>query len=396
MNDQEAPRPLTRRERRLQEMPETGQFPAVDPQADVAKPGQAGSGDEVFVSPYDEEGRPRTRREIRELRQQMLASLGLSENAANDTGQFERAIAETRVEEAPQAPAEPVIQESPAVPVAPQPEEVPEELDPWLAATQAFSTEDLRDAELPRRQRAEEAFEAAASAELETDIESAADEAEAEAVAPHTPADEAPVEAEAPAEEDAPMEPPTSGYSFPDIAPLEENISVFDDPSVRTVATPIAPRGVGGGDFDDLISRAVAQEGAASTSNTSALILPHMPDTSDLSGPLGGTGELFVTGSIELPRSLGETGGHSALHDAIDADPIEELGFEVSTASTSDLTQPVSAVRAVSARSTLGPVVTETKKERSKLPIALISTGGVLVVGLAALFVWAAVSGMFG
>src|SRR5690606_24916676 len=106
-------------------------------------------------------------------------------------------------------------------------------------------------------------------------------------------------------------------YSFPDIQPPEEWRSVFDDPASRVV-----PEQGSGGDFDDLISRAVAQEGATGTTNTSALILPSMPDdTGGLSGPIGATGELYVTGSIDLPKSLGETGGHASIHDSIELDP---------------------------------------------------------------------------
>ena len=51
-------------------------------------------------------------------------------------------------------------------------------------------------------------------------------------------------------------------------------------------------------------------------------------DTGGLTGPLGGTGELYVTGSLKLPKSLGETGGHSSLHDSIEFDPITGAATE--------------------------------------------------------------------
>ena len=189
----------------------------------------------------------------------------------------------------------------------------------------------------------------------------------------------------------------STGYSFPDIVPPEEWRSVFDDPASRQ--GPAAGQSAqAGGDFDDLISRAVAQEGAAGSSNTSALILPAMPDdTGGLSGPLGGTGELYLTGSIELPKSLGETGGHSALHDSIEMDPI--LGHDPAEAQvTGDHgPAPVSARHAVSARVPSSiPVVAKPTKERSKLPLVLSLTGGGLLVAVVGLGVWGASNGMFG
>src|SRR5690606_14566064 len=71
---------------------------------------------------------------------------------------------------------------------------------------------------------------------------------------------------------------PSGEYSFPDIAPLDDGVSVFDDAATRLLGSgetqPEQPQG----DFDDLIHRAVAQEGATGAS-TSALILPSMPET---------------------------------------------------------------------------------------------------------------------
>ena len=181
-------------------------------------------------------------------------------------------------------------------------------------------------------------------------------------------------------------------YSFPDIAPPEEWRSVFDDPSSRVV--PTQPRS--DGDFDDLISRAVAQEGST-TSSTSALILPNMPeDTGGLTGPLGATGDLYVTGSMKLPKSLGETGGHAALHDSIEIDPITgEVAEE--PVPVHDGPAPVAARHAVSARvSTGATVVAKPTKEKSKLPLVLALTGGGLLVVVVGIGVYGAANGMFG
>ena len=58
---------------------------------------------------------------------------------------------------------------------------------------------------------------------------------------------------------------------------------------------------------------------------------------------------------------------------------------------------PISASRAVSAKAAeQAPLVAEATKDSSKLPIILISAGGVLVLGAAGLIIWAATSGLFG
>ncbi|GAA1625099.1 hypothetical protein [Leucobacter chromiireducens] len=219
-------------------------------------------------------------------------------------------------------------------------------------------------------------------------------------VLPVAPTSEAPVakpDAEPAPAEPAPAEPVSAkpAYSFPDIAPPEEWRSVFDDPATRT--QPGATGTETGGDFDDLISRAVAQEGSTAGSSTSALILPAMPeDTGGLTGPLGGTGDLYVTGSLKLPKSLGETGGHSSLHDSIEFDPITGAATE-DPQTTGQGPAPVSARHAVSARMDSSiPVVAKPAKERSKLPLVLSLTGGGLLVAVVALGVWGASNGMFG
>jgi hypothetical protein len=119
-------------------------------------------------------------------------------------------------------------------------------------------------------------------------------------------------------------------------------------------------------------------------------------DTGGLAGPLGGTGELYVTGSLKLPKSLGETGGHAAMHDSIEMDPI--TGTEADeTHTTGQGPAPVSARHAVSARAASGmPVVAKPTKERSKLPLVLSLTGGGLLIAVIALGAWGASNGFFG
>lgn len=560
MSEQDEQPPLTRRERRLREMAETGALdlselaaaeagtsrPGAPESADTGDAAAAGAAatdaDEIEISPFNEDGTPRSRREIRRLREEALAARAAEEEAsAGDAEVAEPEVAEAEADETAGAegpaetevaePAETEVAETvevveadetadaegpaeteavvveaateesggteePAEAEAVEAEAVPEAGETTAVAeaptaepdfdtlisppTEAFTVEELREAERSTEGeetqtaavaepeplaeadgRAGEAAGAQAEAEEahaetasekpkrrfwqrnknaestvagpaeeppapdaqaapaevaeETPTAEAAEEAPtAEAVAsqpapliPQVPAPADEPAAELPGEQsggdDAPAdrEAETSEgseagttYSFPDIVPPEEWRSVFDDHSTRTVGGP-EPKPVE--DFDDLISRTVSDEGSTGGTGTSALILPSLPeDTGGLTGPLGGTGELFVTGSLNLPKSISETGGHAALHDSIELDPIfgkdgrPEMGV-------GDGPAPVSARHAVSARATEGmSVVAKPARERSKLPLVLSITGGSLLVVVVGLGIWAWSSGMFG
>lgn len=284
-------------------------------------------------------------------------------------------------------------------PVEAAPAEKPKRRFPWQRKTTA---DDVADASPSDEASAEGAAEQTQAGDAESDSVTTTDEvpeAATEAVAVEDVvvveetvaiAEVAEPEAEPTPEEASPEQ--KASYSFPDIAPPEEWRSVFDDPTSRKVPD----QGGQGGDFDDLISRAVAQEGTSTTAGTSALILPSMPeDTGGLTGPIGATGELYVTGSLQLPKSLGETGGHSALHDSIEIDPItgeESADLHM----TGEGPAPVSARHAVSARAASGLPMAKPVTDRSKLPLVLSLTGGGLLVVIVALGVWGASNGMFG
>ena len=191
--------------------------------------------------------------------------------------------------------------------------------------------------------------------------------------------------------------PEQTEYSFPNIEPPEEWRSVFDDPSTRVVPTSQgSDTAVPSEGFDDLISRAVVQEGSTGGVGSAALILPEMPDDAGVTGTLGGTGELFVTGSIEVPKSIGETGGHASLHDSVDADQLDDLKMAPAGFDGGD-SGPVSARRAVSAMAQTGvPDQAQVKQDRSRLPLILSLTGGGLVVIVGGLVIWGATNGFFG
>ncbi|MFD5600562.1 hypothetical protein ACFWHR_10940 [Leucobacter sp. NPDC058333] len=306
---------------------------------------------------------------------------------------WQRSKSNDQVADAPVADSEPAVPEVDAESASAEPATTV--LETAAPASEAVEIETVVDDPAPAQETPAEA----------TPVEAApVDAALVEVLpAPAEPAEHLPVvEAEpaadpvpAPEQAEAVHPDQRTSYSFPDIAPPEEWRSVFDDPSGRQFPTPGDAQG--NGDFDDLISRAVAQEGSTGGTGTSALILPTMPeDTGGLTGPLGATGDMYVTGSLKLPKSLGETGGHSALHDSIEMDPI--TGDQLSEPGvSSDGPAPVSARHAVSARVDSGvPVVAKPTREKSKLPLVLSLTGGGLLVVVVGLGAWGASNGFFG
>lgn len=382
MTDQDESRSLSRREIRLREMAAAGVAPEQQTaqQALVSEPEPISSEPsvEIDIPLFDENGRQRSRRELRELREQALAALVSAETVQPETVLPETVAFDVIADQQVSADAHSLSSET----VAEEPVAAPEAAEEILVAPDEAAAAVVVD-------EAEPVDETEVVDEAEAvDETKAVDEAESDA-------DDAALDAEQESGFAAPISAaPSQGYSFPDIAPLDEAHSIFDDPALRVMGAQGKVQADGGRDFDDLITRAVAQEGAASTTNTSALILPSMPETEGLAGPIGETGELFVTGSFELPKSLSETGGHATLHDSVDADPLDDLGFVETT--PTGMMAPVSASRAISARSEQGPLVTEATKDKSKIPVVLIATGGVLVLGAAGLIVWAATSGLFG
>jgi len=133
--------------------------------------------------------------------------------------------------------------------------------------------------------------------------------------------------------------------------------------------------------FDQLMNQGVSAGGIPTTTN--ALILPSIPHQGTTSGPLTSTGEIMITGSIDLPRSLGETGVHPDVYDSSEMDrmldQLDEGGHRSGIA-------PVSASRAVSTHASTRGVMAPPKQRGLSLPTILTVTVGVLAVGVLALF----------
>ncbi|MBC7592121.1 MAG: hypothetical protein H7226_13905 [Salinibacterium sp.] len=118
-------------------------------------------------------------------------------------------------------------------------------------------------------------------------------------------------------------------------------------------------------------------------STTSALVLPAIPDGADIRGPLTMTGEIKLTGSIDLPRTLSSTGQS----DRFDGESMDAL-FDLSDAEViSTDSSPVRAIRAVSTH-TSGHGVTHTHKPKGTRALTgLLIAASSLAVAVAGLLV---------
>lgn len=118
---------------------------------------------------------------------------------------------------------------------------------------------------------------------------------------------------------------------------------------------------------------------------TSALVLPSMPTGEDIMGPLSGTGEILITGSINLPSSIGSTGVHPARYDHSDVDALLEADDREDSDPES---APVRAIRAISTNTGSGDVINSMKPQKtSRLPLILIVSAAVMAVGVIVLLV---------
>lgn len=190
----------------------------------------------------------------------------------------------------------------------------------------------------------------------------------------------APAETAAAASDDDSVDPsPATGGLNPPVG--HWSVDRGDDQHAQTVSP--------GQPFDQFMSNGSGASGSPTTTN--ALILPSIPLQGTSSGPLTATGEILITGSYDLPRSLGSTGHHPSNFDSSDmdhADPDDEGGYNSTVA-------PVSASRAVSTHASTRGVMTPPAKSGNSLPAVLAVTAAVLAVGVVALFVLGYVLNIF-
>lgn len=131
---------------------------------------------------------------------------------------------------------------------------------------------------------------------------------------------------------------------------------------------------------DTTVNRTIGSGGAA----TNALVLPEIPPGSDIRGALTNTGEIRLTGTIDLPQTLGTES--IALESADLDDDGDTDASEI---------QPVRASRAVSSRTTGHGMTQQTARKSNRALTALIVTASVLAVSVTVLIVLAFVYNIF-
>ncbi|WP_353827591.1 hypothetical protein [Agromyces sp. SYSU T0242] len=141
--------------------------------------------------------------------------------------------------------------------------------------------------------------------------------------------------------------------------------------------------------YDQLLSRGGSMRGVPTTTN--ALILPSLPDDGGIGQPFAPSGEIIVTGSIDLPRSYGATGVHPSQVDSSDVDRLFDSVEDVSGPGVA----PISATRAISTQQPNKAMMAPPSKEAMNVPLVLAVTAGVLALGVVATLIVGAVAGLF-
>jgi hypothetical protein len=112
----------------------------------------------------------------------------------------------------------------------------------------------------------------------------------------------------------------------------------------------------------------------------------------DMGTALDETGEVIITGSIDLPSSMGASGAPAAGIESKDLDALLEVG---ETEQSGDDVAPVSASRAVSTGASNNALVAPPKRGRANVPVVLAITAGVLAIGVVGLLLAAFVFRIF-
>jgi hypothetical protein len=134
--------------------------------------------------------------------------------------------------------------------------------------------------------------------------------------------------------------------------------------------------------LENTLSRDVGGGNVATTTN--ALVLPMIPERDDFSAVLNATGEIMVTGTINLPGSIGATGRDSRHYDDPEVDHLFDA-FDKEIANTGS--QPVRAITAVSSHTATRGGIETPRKQSNRMLNVLLVTASVLAVGVLGLLV---------
>ncbi|MFT3799202.1 hypothetical protein [Microbacterium sp.] len=142
--------------------------------------------------------------------------------------------------------------------------------------------------------------------------------------------------------------------------------------------------------FDQLLGRGASTGGSLATPN--ALILSQTPDTGSFTSPVAATGEVIITGTFNLPESLGSTG---TLPGATDGKDIDAVLIDGELPSASSPT-PISASAAISTIKSAEDIIKPPAPEKGgRLMLTLMITAGVLALALTGVIIVAMVTGAF-
>ena len=178
----------------------------------------------------------------------------------------------------------------------------------------------------------------------------------------------------APSSGSADPQAPTSSTARPATVPApvtEPGLKPYGHWTTQAALADAAPS------IDGFLTRDVGVTTGAIT--THALILPSIPESGDqLLAPFTNTGEIMITGSVDLPRTFGSTGAHPARFDHPDVDALIDESDREDAVSAS---APVRAIRAVSSTGSTRGVIEAPTKPKSRLPlVAGIVLGGIILV----------------
>ena len=204
----------------------------------------------------------------------------------------------------------------------------------------------------------------------------------------------APAQAPPPGYPAQPAPPPTFAQQ-----PVAPAAPTFIEPDLEQTGGWVAPVGHWSrqADLDDetqpwenTITREVGVGNVATT--TSALVLPEIPRANDFPTALDSTGEVLLTGSIDLPASLSTGGIDARRYD----DPNVDLMFDTQDAEfTGTDSSPVRAIRAVSTHTSARGVIHANKPHGNRLMVVGIISIGVLAVGVVGMLVASLVLNLF-
>ncbi|HEY8588346.1 MAG TPA: hypothetical protein VIL55_02225 [Naasia sp.] len=140
--------------------------------------------------------------------------------------------------------------------------------------------------------------------------------------------------------------------------------------------------------FEGMLSRNVG----SAFGNANALIMSSDPQP-DLLSAVNSTGEIFITGSLDLPRSLSSMGAPSEGYDSSEIDRLFEASQEKEH-QTAEV-QPVRAARAVAGHTSTRAMVNPRSRRGGTLPMVLAVTAAFMAIGVLALLIGGYVLRMF-